>query len=150
MFDVQSALQVFKRKQYSLWKTVWFSKQIFHQRCYVQLVDFFFRKRAVHSTGFYSFVKGIWCSWSCNLTEKNQTLWHNWQKSCMVYLIESSTFKYIIGENFVGENYWSPGKYFVYFPRQKYSPVILQGNHFLIFFITFNITDQWKIATGTS
>ena len=29
-FDVQSPLQVFKRKRYSLWKTVRFSKRIFH------------------------------------------------------------------------------------------------------------------------
>ena len=51
-FDVQSPLKVFKRKQYSLWKTVQFSRRIFHQRCYrpVNWWHFWFLwKRAVYS-----------------------------------------------------------------------------------------------------
>ena len=47
---------------------------------------------------------------------------------------------YLIGENFVGENFSSPGKYFVTFPRRKFFPVLFESNYFLTSII----------ATGTS
>ena len=55
------------------------------------------------------------------------------------------------GKIFVEENYSSPGKYFVTFPGPKFSPIIFDSNHFLTFFIAFNIINQWIITTtGTS
>ena len=58
--------------------------------------------------------------------------------------------QYLIVENFVGENYSSPEKYFVTFLRRKFSPVSFESNHFLTFFIAFNIINKSIVTTVTS
>ena len=42
-------------------------------------------------------------------------------------------YNYLIGENFVRENYSSPEKYFVTFPRRKFSELYLRVTIFLTF-----------------
>ena len=73
MFDVLSLIQVFKRKQYFLWKTIRFSKRIFRERCYcpINWQNFsFLWKRTIHPRCIYWFAKGIWYGWSSHFTEK--------------------------------------------------------------------------------
>ena len=71
---------------------------------YLKENNIFYEKQFGFQSGYSTydaivFVKGIWYSWSFNLTEKIETLWHNWQKILrglkVTYLIESSTFKYV-------------------------------------------------------
>ena len=46
---------------------------------------------------------------------------------------------YLIRENFVREKYSSLGKYFITFPRRKFSPVIFKSNFFINIFICQSI-----------
>ena len=55
-----------------------------------------------------------------------------------------------MGENIVGDDCTSPREYFAIFPRRKFSPVIFESNHFLTFFVAFNIIIQSIVTTGTS
>ena len=57
--------------------------------------------------------------------------------------------KFSSGKIFVGENYSSPGKYFVTFSPRKFSPVVFESNHFLTFFNASNIINQSVITTDT-
>ena len=73
-------------------------ERLMYNRCYKYLKEnnicekqfgfqsqWFFWKRAVHSRSLYWFVNSIWYSWSFHLTEKIETLWHNCEKSSMVW-----------------------------------------------------------------